>query len=115
MKEKDKINKLYKMLSRQSMVMENLRKDKDGVYRERNMLVSFLSKVYPSTLGKHDENDKDWGKEWLNIVYIETPQGQLSWHLHDNDVELFAHLEYSNVKWDGHTTDEKYIRLLNLN
>ena len=114
-KDKEKLKRVYKMLRRQNELFLNLKKDKDGAYHERNMLVSALSKIYPSSLGKHDENDKDWGKEWLNIVYIQLPTGQASWHLHDLDLPLFAHLEYGSTKWDGHTTEEKYERLLSLN
>ena len=113
-KYKQKINKLYKMLTKQNTVMEGLRKSKDEAYAERNKLVCVLSKLYPACLGRHEENDANWGKEWMNIVYIETPAGQASWHIHEDLLPIFAHLEYKDVKWDGHTTEEKYERLLNI-
>ena len=104
---KNKIDRLYKMLNKQNSLMENLRKDKDLAYSERNKLVAVLSKVYPSYLGKHEEGDLSWGKEWLNIVYIETPNGQCSWHIHEDLIPLFAHLEINtSKKWDGHSTEE---------
>lgn len=101
---------------------------KSQAYWERNQLVAALSKIYPSTLGKHPSSDKKWDKEWRNIVYITIPvetankmyptgplmiisHMQLSWHLHDDDVEAFEHLKKGTKKWDGHTTDEKYERL----
>lgn len=76
------------------------------------MLVSFLSKQFPSYLARHDHNDKDWDNEWRNIVYIDMPTGQCSWYIKDDEIPLFSHLEYKENKWDGHTTIEKYKRLL---
>lgn len=111
-----KINRLYKMLARQNTVLENMRASKDLAYMERNKMVCALSKLFPSWLGRHDEADALWGKEWLNIVYIQLPTGQVSWHIHEDLLPIFAHLEVDlSKKWDGHTTDEKYERLLSIN
>lgn len=112
---REKINKLYKMLNKQNAVMEKIRADKDVAYAERNKLVSVLSKLFPAWLGKHEESDLSWGREWLNIVYIQMPTGQVSWHIHDDLLPIFSHLEYKDTKWDGHSTDEKYERLLAYN
>lgn len=113
--DKEKINKLYGMLNRQNSLMEDLRKSKDEAYSERNKLVCALSKIFPSWLGRHEESDTTWGKEWFNIVYIQLPTGQASWHIHDDLLPLFAHLELDLLKeWDGHSTEEKYERLVNL-
>lgn len=103
---------------------------KDQAYWERNQLVAALSKIYPSSLGKHPISDKTWDKDWRNVVYITIPVEcvhflpmslpyivkplQLSWHLHNDDVVYFKHLRRSKTKWDGHTTDQKYDRLKNL-
>ena len=114
MKKTDKIGWLYSQLRRQNDVLEALRRTKDDAYRERNKVVSALSKLFPAWLGKHESTDKTWHKEWMNIVFIKLPTGQVSWHLHDSDLAYFAHLEYKNEKWDGHTTEEKYERLLSL-
>ena len=81
-------------------------------YEERSRVVAALSKLFPSCLGKHDPNDKEWDQDWLNIVYIDLPAGQVSWHIADDHKYLFKHLEYDNsVISDGHTTEEKYKRL----
>lgn len=111
---REKVDKLYRLLNRQNTVMEQLRKDKDDVYAERNKLVCALSKLFPASIGKHEESDTTWHKEWMNIIYIQLPTGQVSWHIHEDLLPLFAHLENKNVKWDGHSTEEKYERLLNL-
>jgi|SRR6187551_3854827 len=111
---RDKIHSVYSMLNKQNEIVANLRIGKDAAYRERNKVVSALTKLFPSCLGKH-EDDPKWHHEWMNIVYITLPTGQVSWHLHDSDLPLFAHLELNEkIKWDGHTTEEKYERLLAL-
>lgn len=84
---------------------------KNIAYWERNQLVAVLSKVFPSHLARHPENDADWDPEWMWIVFIDTPHGQASWHIHDTELEMFAHLEERPNAWDGHTNDEKYARL----
>ena len=72
----------------------------NGVYEERDRLVALISSIYPSHLARHE--GEDWDDDWRNVVYIETPEGQLSWHISDNEVEN---------DWDGHTTEEKYARI----
>lgn len=84
--------------------------DNNSVYKERNDLVCVLSKIFPAWLGKHD--GEDWDDEWRNIVYIETPNGQASWHIKDRELENFSHLTLDDTKsYDGHSTEEKYDRL----
>lgn len=52
----------------------------------------------------------------LNPFYIESPKGQLSWHIKDTELPLFSHLKFNpHAKWDGHSTEEKYLRLLSIN
>jgi hypothetical protein len=89
-------------------------KDKDLAYRERNKLVAILTKFFPSFLAKEADNYLNfYNIHW--IVYIETPQGQLSWHIPDLDLFLFDGVERRDTYvWDGHSTEEKYERLLHL-
>jgi len=87
------------------------REMRDRAYRERNMLVSALSKIYPSHLSKHIDTGENWDEEWCNVVYIYGPNGQMGWHIHINDLDLFSHLKYEENHWDGHDTEEKYNRL----
>ena len=91
--------------------LEQVKASKDLAYSERDKLVSFLSKVFPAVLERHPA-EEEWEDDWRWIVFIETPAGQLSWHIHDSELPLFEHLEREvGVKWDGHTTEEKYTRL----
>lgn len=94
-----------------------------GVYRERNRLVAALVRIahqrwahgitleWRAGLGRHPEDDATWDREWMTIVFIDTPAGQLSWHIHDSELDLFDGIPPYEGVWDGHTTDEKYRRL----
>lgn len=95
-------------------VVTDLETQKNNVYLERNRLVAVLSKLFPSCIGKHDG---DCEPGWENIIYVSvpTPDGkltQVSWHIHESDLPMFAHLSVDKyVTWDGHSTEEKYKRL----
>ena len=92
-----------------------LKKQKDGAYSERDRLVSALSKLFPSRLERHPHTDLTWENDWRWIVFIELPSGQASWHIHDSELDWFDHLDrYPGNSWDGHTTEEKYLRLQSL-
>ena len=86
----------------------------DNVYRERAHLVAHLGAIYPSVIGYNDPAEPDWP-----VVYVKTPEGQLSWHISPDDADLFEHVPFGNLitaqaVWDGHTTEEKYERLRRL-
>ena len=99
--------------------IERLTEQKDGAYAERNKLVAFISKIFHSILGRHEDSDTSWDNDWRNIVYVYVPiltptgvvQSQVSWHIHDSELPLFDHLPKGKVVWDGHTVEEKYERL----
>ena len=90
---------------------------KDGAYKERNQVVALLARMWcreelgKAGLARHDENDASWEKDWMNIVIIDLPTGQVSWHFHDSDMPLFVGLPDYPGKWDGHSTPEKYRRV----
>lgn len=95
-------------------ILMAVREEKDAVYHERDMLVCALSKLFPAYLARHSDEDKEWEDDWRWIVYIELPTGQVSWHIHDKERELFNHLEVKVNNWDGHDTKLKYDRLADL-
>lgn len=81
-----------------------------NIYRERAHLVSHLASLYPSTIGYTDPSEPDWA-----VVSIITEAGQLTWHISPDDMDLFRHVSWdSTVEWDGHSTEEKYERLVKL-
>jgi flagellar hook-associated protein FlgK len=90
---------------------EMVEKTKNGAYSERNQLVVLLSKIFDAHLAKHPDSDKNWERDWMNIVCIHFPTGQGAWHIHDSELSLFKHLEVKPNDWDNHTTEEKYKRI----
>jgi len=85
---------------------------KDGAYAERNKLVAFLSHIFPSHLARHTGDP--WDDDWRTIVCVHGPFGQMAWHIHYSEEYLFSHLDWKDNDWDGHTTAEKYERLLKI-
>ena len=82
----------------------------DAAYTERNHLVAVLARLFPSGIKRTEING--WEPGWHGCVYIDFPSGQASWHYHDREAYLFDDLPPYSGEWDGHTTDEKYERLL---
>jgi hypothetical protein len=81
------------------------------VYRERAHLVAHVASLYPSVIAYSDPSEPEWP-----VVYVDSPAGQLSWHLSKDDLDLFPHVpvvpaDDSRAQWDGHTTEEKYERI----
>ncbi|MCX4863488.1 MULTISPECIES: hypothetical protein [unclassified Streptomyces] len=84
----------------------------DATYRERAHLVAHLAALHPSHIGHTDPKLPDWA-----VVTVETPAGQMTWHIAERDIDLFTHVQPTNRicrGWDGHTTDEKYARMRDL-
>jgi hypothetical protein len=81
----------------------------DSVYRERARLVAHLAAIYPSAMDYSDPSEPDWA-----VVIIKTSEGQMSWHIAPDDIDLFDHVDRSMWTWDGHSTEQKYERLARL-
>lgn len=98
--------------------IEELEAQKDGAYSERNkMLVGMCSMAIALGYGVYvmPHVGEEWDDDWRNIVVIEGPTGQMSWHVHDSEMELFKGLPHvSENRWDGHDTEEKYERVIGL-
>ncbi len=86
---------------------------KNTAYTERNQLVAALSKLFPASVEPHQPKEGEiWDPKWSNVVIIDLPTGQASWHIHEDEIPLFQHLQRATGrKWDGHTTEEKYRRV----
>jgi hypothetical protein len=94
---------------RHQSAARQLQADKDAAYEERNRVVALLASLFPSGIARTDI--PGWDPEWHGCVYIDLPNGQASWHYHDSQAHLFAHLPPYSKPWDGHTTEQKYERL----
>lgn len=84
-------------------------------YTERNMIVALLVREATAAgrqawLGWHA--GEGWPHDWRNVVYLELPSGQVSWHVHDSELVMFADLpRVVSEEWDGHSYDEKLERM----
>lgn len=88
---------------------DSAREQRDGAYRERARLVAFAAACYPAVM-LTDAAEPDWP-----IVFVDTPAGQLSWHVAATDTDLFQHVpSTTEPTWDGHTTEVKYERLADM-
>lgn len=112
MEKNDLTNIFYGKINILEGTVLELEKQKNTAYKERNLLVSLLSKIYPSYLCK--DKSEFVVKEWENIVFIILPTGQTSWHIHEDELNMFNHLEYKDNDWDGHNNELKYERILNV-
>lgn len=101
------------MTKKLAHLVQTIEKRKDEAYSERNQCVALLSKLLPAWLEQHPEGE-DWEPAWATIVFMMLPNGsQISWHLHESELHMFTHLEHrTGHSWDGHSTPEKYARML---
>lgn len=108
--ERDKeIAQLQARLTASERERDDYRQRQDAAYNERNKVVAALAKLFPSGIAR--TNIEGWDAEWHGCVYIDLPWGQVSWHYHDSQAELFMNIPPYTKPWDGHDTDEKYHRL----
>lgn len=103
------------MLDAVQPTLERLETERDGAYQERARLLAWLATLYPSATTPATDVDEPG---WL-LLYLTTPAGQLSWHIHPRDAHHFWHIEHltaghPRVRWDGHTTEQKYERIRQL-
>jgi hypothetical protein len=87
--------------------------ERDGAYRERAHLVALLAAMTGDAViaPALDVPEPGW---W--IVYLTIGGHQASWHISPRDAHLFNHVPRADandprVRWDGHTTEEKYERI----
>lgn len=96
--------------------IERLRQQKDGAYAERNQCVALIARMalalgWKAGLRRHPESDTKWERDWMTILAIDLPTGQVTWHFHDSELHLLADLPECPTGWDGHDTPEKYRRV----
>jgi hypothetical protein len=45
--------------------------------------------------------DRKFDDDWSTVVYVDTPNGQVSWHIHKRDHKLLKGLPIYLGEWDG--------------
>jgi hypothetical protein len=79
---------------------ENLRAKADSIYSERNRLaVAFARMALAAGFKAGTGVDPDETK-WP-VVYVETPNGQVSWHIASHDADILSGLPVYEGQWDG--------------
>ncbi|MFB8772126.1 hypothetical protein [Streptomyces broussonetiae] len=102
-----------KLLDQQGDI-NRLTAERDGAYRERAHLVALLAAMTDGAVITYapDVDEPGW-----QIVYLTIGGRQASWHISPRDADLFTHVErveadHLRAQWDGHTTDQKYARIV---
>lgn len=111
----ERIGLVNAMLDTVKPLTDRLTAERDVAYAERARLVAWLAALHPSVITPAPDIDEPGWK----LVYIDTPLGQLSWHIAPRDTPLFWLVEHvktddPRARWDGHTTEEKYQRISGL-
>lgn len=83
----------------------------DAVYRDRSHILALLALHYPARIAFSDPNTPTWP-----VLTLETPHGQMAWHIHPGELGLFGHVRRADDKlaaaaYDGHSTEEKHARI----
>lgn len=85
-----------------------------SVYWQRNQLAGVLAAHYQAVVAHADPELPD-----IPVLYVHTPHGQMTWHIHPDDLEHVQGLSHApmvtpddpRARWDGHTPAEKDRRL----
>lgn len=89
----------------------------DQAYRERNQLAVLLARMALAQgwkAGRHWDRDAEVG--WENVVMIDLPTGQVSWHVNVMDCVAcgFQTLPKYAGRWDGHTKQQTWDNVFTL-
>ncbi|WP_327349714.1 hypothetical protein OG772_20755 [Streptomyces sp. NBC_01321] len=83
----------------------------NDAYREQTHLVAWLAALHPAVIAPAPDAGDGW-----HLLFLRAGGWQFSWHIAPGDLPLFDHVEHvgaddERVHWDGHTTDQKYLRI----
>lgn len=105
-------DKEYRRGSFQRLQKENttLKSQLDGVYHERNMLAMLAAKTMLDLgLQAGVGVDEAASPEWSHVLFIDVPNGQLSYHLAPHEVKQFRdQLPEYTQPWDGSSKDHHH-------
>jgi len=77
-----------------------LRAKVDGVYSERNRLAAAFARMALAAGFKAGKGVDPDETKWP-VVYVETPSGQVSWHIASRDADILKGLPEYEGRWDG--------------
>lgn len=97
--------------------LEEMREQKRVAYRERNRVVIALAHMalqlgFRAGVAEHEPKEGEtWDPTWNMAIRIDLPDGQVSWHVPDDQKHLLCNLPAYKGEYDGHDSVEKYARL----
>jgi hypothetical protein len=95
--------------------IEYLQEQKNTVYSERNAVVAAFARLCRAIGVPVGLKEDEHGEPGFRMVcYIDLPSGQVSWHIHDEDLHFFEGIPPYRKEWNGHQTGEKYEQLCHL-
>jgi hypothetical protein len=85
--------------------------DLDALYTDRAHILALLALHYPAYIAYSDPGTPDWP-----VLTLDTPHGQMAWHIAPRDADLFGHVRRVDDAeaaraYDGHSTDTKHQRI----
>jgi hypothetical protein len=109
---KEEIDRSY--INQWKEEIDRLKAQRDAAYTERNKLVVLLAHLYRfkgRSAGRSMDSAETVG--WQNVVLIDLPTGQVSWHIGDHDLKASGALDlpFFGAEWDGHTNEQKWKRI----
>lgn len=85
----------------------------DECYTDRNLLVMGFAKLaHKNGWPIGYKEDQDTSINDFYVVFVDTPEGQVSWHVPRSLLEEF-HITQYQKEWDGHGLREKQRRMAN--
>jgi hypothetical protein len=73
-------------------------------YTERTIVAVALAKFALSQgfkAGTGLDDNIEWDDDWRVVLYVNTPAGQMSWHIAPDDQHMLEGLPAYDGKWDG--------------
>lgn len=82
-----------------------------NAFRMRDELIVLLTHKWHSHLMNRAEADR---ADFPFLVCIESPEGELYYHISEDNIELFSHLQFQPTHWDGSSTTTRTDRVARL-
>jgi hypothetical protein len=73
-------------------------------YAERAALLALLACHYPAHLSPAPDRSPGFGY----VLCLHIDDKQAAWHVSNDDLHWFSHIQTRPNHYDGHTSDEKY-------
>ena len=87
-------------IEKQAAEIERLRAKVDAVYSERNRLAAALARMALAAGFKAGKGVDPDETKWP-VIYVDTPNGQVSWHIAEADAHVLEGLPQYGEQWDG--------------